>query len=238
MGLSGRGVPLSPAPPLDCATPQVQPKSQISLSKCDFGCISVDSSVTLVTYRSGGVHFRWVNDTFYNKHDIEVEAKVLDRPATQQNEEAPVKGGWRELYKFTYDDANFPNAKEGDPHRLTYEIPDHDQIKKLANQDKHPVRLWMVFQRGGVCGAIAKTFENLNGMAGISSMLHGMPGHAATLKYTLKESKATGKTEPFWVIQNNVTFDEGAGWQRPCSAVRMPRRPSSIWRDPPRKCAS
>lgn len=65
-----------------------------------------------------------------------------------------------------------------------------------------------------------------------------LPGHAATLKYTLKENKATGKTEPFWVIQNNVTLDEGAGWQRLCSAARMPRRPRSIWRDPPRKCAS
>ncbi len=163
---------------------------------------------------------------------------MLDRPAAQQNEEAPVKGGWRELHKFTYDDANFPNAKEGDPYRLTYEILDHDQIQKLANQGKHPARLWMVFQRGGVCGAIAKTFENLNGMAGIPSTVHGMPGHAATLKYTLKENKATGKTEPFWVIQNNVTLDEGAGWQRLCSAARMPRRPRSIWWDPPRKCAS
>ena len=164
------------------------------------------------TDSKGGVNFRWDNDTFYNKHDIEVEAKVLDRPATQQNEEAPVKGGWRELYKFTYDDPNFPNAKEGDPYRLAYEILDHDQIQKLANQGKHPARLWMVFQRGGVCGAIAKTFENLNGMAGIPSTVHGMPGHAATLKYTLKKNKASGKTEPFWVIQNNVTLDEGAGW--------------------------
>lgn len=88
-------------------------------------------------------------------------------------------------------------------------------------------------------GAYTYTYtDSKGGMAGISSMLHGMPGHAATLKYTLKENKATGKTEPFWVIQNNVTLDEGAGWQSPCSPARMLRRPSSIWRDPLRKCAS
>lgn len=88
-------------------------------------------------------------------------------------------------------------------------------------------------------GAYTYTYtDSKGGMAGISSMLHGMPGHAATLKYTLKENKATGKTEPCWVIQNNVTLDEGAGWQSPCSPARMLRRPRSIWRDPLRKCAS
>lgn len=142
----------------------------LNFKKADGSALNESERLGAYTYTytdsKGGVHFRWVNDTFYNKHDIEVEAKVLDRPATQQNEEASVKGGWRELYKFTYDDANFPNAKEGDPYRLTYEILDHDQIQKLANQGKHLARLWMVFQRGGVCGAIAKTFENLNGMAG------------------------------------------------------------------------
>ena len=51
----------SPSRPRRLSTarpPQVQPKSQISLSKCDFGCISVGSSVTLVAYRSGGISVR------------------------------------------------------------------------------------------------------------------------------------------------------------------------------------
>lgn len=159
-----------------------------------------------------GVHFKWDNETFYNRHDIEEHANTLTRPANPQYESEPVEGGWRKMYQFTYADPNFPNATPTDPYHLSYEDMTPEQVKQAAQKGTLPVRLWMVFQRGGVCGAIAKTFENLNGMAGVPSTVHGQPGHATAVTYTLKENPVTHKMEPYWQIQNNSAGTPGYGW--------------------------
>lgn len=66
----------------------------------------------------------------------------------------------------------------------------------------------MVFEKGGVCGALAKTFANLNGMVGVPSFVVGQPGHAATLTYELR-ANSSGKMVPTYRIQNDVS-----GWGR------------------------
>lgn len=159
-----------------------------------------------------GVHWRWDNPTFYNQHDIENEAMTLSRPANPNYIPQKVEGGWQKLYKFTYEDENFPNKEKTDPYYLSYDILTEEQIKQKKDAGVLPIRLWMVFQRGGVCGAIAKTYENLNGASGLPSTVCGQPGHAATAKLTLQENKATGKMEPKWGIQNNSHGDPGSGW--------------------------
>ena len=62
----------------------------------------------------------------------------------------------------------------------------------------------MAFEKGGVCGALAKTFANLNGMVGVPSFVVGQPGHAATLTYELRQD-ASGKMVPTYRVQNDVS---------------------------------
>lgn len=114
------------------------------------------------------------------------------------------KGGWSEKYKLAYEDPNFPNASPDDPFHIGC---GETSSQPGATQDKTAYhRLWMVFEKGGVCGALAKTYANLNGMAGVPSFVIGQPGHAATLTYELRKD-ASGKMVPTYRIQNDVS-----GW--------------------------
>lgn len=116
------------------------------------------------------------------------------------------QGGWQEKYRLAYDDPNFPSMRPEDPYYIgcgqTSSVPGATQNKNAYH------RLWMVFERGGVCGALAKTFANLNGMVGVPSFVVGQPGHAATLTYELRQD-ASGKMVPTYRIQNDVS-----GWAK------------------------
>lgn len=112
------------------------------------------------------------------------------------------QGGWQEKYRLAYDDPNFPNRKPTDPYHIgcgeTSKVPGATQEKTRYH------RLWMAFEKGGVCGALAKTFANLNGMVGVPSFVVGQPGHAATLTYELRRD-ASGKMVPTYRVQNDVS---------------------------------
>lgn len=112
------------------------------------------------------------------------------------------QGGWQEKYRLAYDDPNFPNQKPTDPYHIgcgeTSKVPGATQEKTRYH------RLWMAFEKGGVCGALAKTFANLNGMVGVPSFVVGQPGHAATLTYELRRD-ASGKMVPTYRVQNDVS---------------------------------
>lgn len=112
------------------------------------------------------------------------------------------QGGWQEKYRLAYDDPNFPNQKPTDPYHIgcgeTSKAPGATQEKTRYH------RLWMAFEKGGVCGALAKTFANLNGMVGVPSFVVGQPGHAATLTYELRQD-ASGKMVPTYRVQNDVS---------------------------------
>ncbi|WP_195419332.1 hypothetical protein [Collinsella sp. D33t1_170424_A12] len=117
------------------------------------------------------------------------------------------EGGWKQKYRLVYDDANFPNAKPGDPFHIG--CGDVSTAPGATTTKTAYHRLWMVFEKGGVCGALAKTFANLNGMVGVPSYVMGQPGHAATATYELRQDKATGKKVATYRIQNAVT-----GWSK------------------------
>lgn len=112
------------------------------------------------------------------------------------------QGGWQEKYRLAYDDPSFPNQKPTDPYHIgcgeTSKVPGATQDKTRYH------RLWMAFEKGGVCGALAKTFANLNGMVGVPSFVVGQPGHAATLTYELRRD-ASGKMVPTYRVQNDVS---------------------------------
>ncbi|MDO4443746.1 MAG: S-layer homology domain-containing protein [Slackia sp.] len=143
---------------------------------------------TYVVYNSA---WNYKDETFFNEHDLFEEAITLKEPAGEV-----VKGGWSARYRFVYDDANFPNAKKGDPFFLDHQI----------GEPRDRQRLWMPFERGGVCGAIGKTSENLSGMVGLPGATCGQPAHAAAVRYQWigeGDQKRKGYT-----VQN----DAGYGW--------------------------
>lgn len=114
-----------------------------------------------------------------------------------------IPGGWAAKYRFVYDDANFPNAKEGDEFYLS----------NATDPKENKQRLWIPFESGGVCGAVSKTCENLHGIVGVPATVAGQPGHAMCLTYGLVDdttgTQASGKA-PFYRILN----DSGASWLR------------------------
>lgn len=116
-------------------------------------------------------------------------------------------GGWREKYRLVYDDANFPNAAPTDPFHIG--CAEVSQAPGATANKTAYHRLWMVFEKGGVCGSLAKTYSNLNGMVGVPSYVIGQPGHAAAATYELCKDATTGKMVGTYSIQNAVV-----GWAR------------------------
>lgn len=144
---------------------------------------------TFVEYNSA---WPYTDETFYNEHDLFEEAKSIKKPAGEV-----IPGGWSARYRFVYDDENFPNENEGDPFYLSHytgEPPYEYQ------------RLWMPFERGGVCGAIGKTSENLSGIVGLPGATCGQPAHAAAVRYQWIGSGDDRRKG--YTVQN----DAGYGW--------------------------
>ncbi|MEY8436339.1 NPCBM/NEW2 domain-containing protein [Atopobiaceae bacterium 24-176] len=103
-------------------------------------------------------------------------------------------GGWNEKYLLRYDDPHFPAMKPGDQYYVPY---GQDHLKQHQP--------WMVFEKGGVCGSIAKTASNLDALVGQASAGAGQPGHAVAL--FMSDGTFNGKHVGMWGIQNDIS-----GW--------------------------
>lgn len=163
----------------------------LDYTKADGSKLNEGDRLNPYTYVEYNSAWPYTDETFYKEHDLFTEAKSIKKPAGEV-----IAGGWSARYKFTYDDENFPN-KKGDPFYLSHytgEPPYEHQ------------RLWMPFERGGVCGALGKTSENLSGIVGLPGTTCGQPAHAAAVRYQWigsGDDKRKGYT-----IQN----DAGYGW--------------------------
>lgn len=157
----------------------------------------------------GGVNNSWASEGTYAYKGFYDQAlfngPVTEiKPSGENGTRREWPGGWKEKYKLDYVDENFPSQAEGDPFYIGC-----GQISSApgATTDVRQYhRLWMVFEKGGVCGALAKTFSNLNCMVGAPSAVVGQPGHAATMTYELRKN-AAGELEGGYRIQNDVS-----GW--------------------------
>ena len=135
---------------------------------------------------------------FYDKTQLVTEARGIedhggDGGYARQNYKPGQKiaGGWQGKYRFDYNDKNFPNMKL---------VPSTDISKKNS-------QLWMAFEKGGVCGAIAKTSENVSGVSGLPATVHGQPAHAVCLRYepiNVKMPDGTMQQKMGYTIQNDV----------------------------------
>lgn len=142
------------------------------------------------------------NALFYDHRAL--YERVTGWPSENGTPGAVVEGGWAKKYRFVYDDANFPNANPTDEFYLS----------NSEDPTEKKIRLWIPFEKGGVCGAVSKTCENLNGIVGVPAAVGGQPAHAACPTYSLVEDKTDGAVpgtkKPKYVIQN----DSGASWLR------------------------
>ena len=73
----------------------------------------------------------------------------------------------------------------------------------ITYQTGYP-KLWIVFEEGGVCGALSKTGSNIWGSYGVPSSVVSQPGHAAYIYYSL-DSNGNG----IWNLYNDIS-----GWQQ------------------------
>ena len=80
-------------------------------------------------------------------------------------------------------------------------------------------RLWIIWEEDGVCGAISKTGENLEGSYGNPSAVTRQPGHAAYLVMSKKKNE-DGTFTTKWSIGNDVS-----GWAKSSGTEKGERLP-------------
>ena len=88
----------------------------------------------------------------------------------------------------------------------------------ITYQTGYP-KLWIVFEEGGVCGALSKTGSNIWGSYGVPSSVVSQPGHAAYIYYSL-DSKGNG----IWNLYNDIS-----GWQQSSRTEKLKIRMPNGW---------
>ena len=88
----------------------------------------------------------------------------------------------------------------------------------ITYQTGYP-KLWIVFEEGGVCGALSKTGSNIWGSYGVPSSVVGQPGHAAYIYYSL-DNNGNG----IWNLYNDIS-----GWQQSSRTEKLKIRMPNGW---------
>ncbi len=84
---------------------------------------------------------------------------------------------------------------------------------------KNRPKLWIVFEEGGVCGAISKTGSNIIGTYGVPSSVVSQPGHAAYIYMNLDS-----KGNKIWTLYNDVS-----GWGQTGKTEKLSVRMPNGW---------
>ena len=107
-----------------------------------------------------------------------------------------------------------------------YDTVNFERWNKKYNLSKYNItyksgypKLWIVFEEGGVCGALSKTGSNIWGSYGVPSSVVGQPGHAAYIYYSL-DSNGNG----IWNLYNDIS-----GWQQSSRAEKLRIRMPNGW---------
>ena len=107
-----------------------------------------------------------------------------------------------------------------------YDPVNFEKWNKKYNLSKYNItyktgypKLWIVFEEGGVCGALSKTGSNIWGSYGVPSSVVSQPGHAAYIYYSL-DSKGNG----IWNLYNDIS-----GWQQSGKTEKLTIRMPNGW---------
>ena len=119
-------------------------------------------------------------------------------------------------YTFGYDysKSEYYDPENYDKWNKKYNLSDYN----ITYQTGYP-KLWIVFEEGGVCGALSKTGSNIWGSYGVPSTVVSQPGHAAYIYYSL-DSNGNG----IWNLYNDIS-----GWQQSGKTEKLNIRMPNGW---------
>lgn len=119
-------------------------------------------------------------------------------------------------YTFGYDysKSEYYDPENYDKWNQKYNLSDYN----ITYQTGYP-KLWIVFEEGGVCGALSKTGSNIWGSYGVPSTVVSQPGHAAYIYYSL-DSNGNG----IWNLYNDIS-----GWQQSGKTEKLNIRMPNGW---------
>lgn len=119
-------------------------------------------------------------------------------------------------YTFGYDysKSEYYDSVNFDKWNKKYNLSEYN----ITYQTGYP-KLWIVFEEGGVCGALSKTGSNIWGSYGVPSSVVGQPGHAAYIYYSL-DNNGNG----IWNLYNDIS-----GWQQSAKTEKLTIRMPNGW---------
>ena len=119
-------------------------------------------------------------------------------------------------YTFAYDysKSEYYDSVNFEKWNKKYNLSKYD----ITYQTGYP-KLWIVFEEGGVCGALSKTGSNIWGSYGVPSSVVGQPGHAAYIYYSL-DNNGNG----IWNLYNDIS-----GWQQSSRTEKLRIRMPNGW---------
>ena len=119
-------------------------------------------------------------------------------------------------YTFGYDysKSEYYDSVNFDKWNKKYNLSEYN----IPYQTGYP-KLWIVFEEGGVCGALSKTGSNIWGSYGVPSSVVGQPGHAAYIYYSL-DNNGNG----IWNLYNDIS-----GWQQSAKTEKLTIRMPNGW---------
>ena len=107
-----------------------------------------------------------------------------------------------------------------------YDPLNYEKWNKKYNLEKYNItyktgypKLWIVFEEGGVCGALSKTGSNIWGSYGVPSSVVGQPGNAAYIYYSLDDNG-----NGIWNLYNDIS-----GWQQSSKTEKLRIRMPNGW---------
>lgn len=113
-----------------------------------------------------------------------------------------------ELKDWKYEDEKYYSQENAEKWTSKYKLNGYfDADKKYGASvgGNKVVRLWTIWEEGGVCGAFAKSYTNLAEVFGRPSITCGQPGHAVAVTWMWNPKGGNdGQGQYEWNIQNDV----------------------------------
>lgn len=103
---------------------------------------------------------------------------------------------------YNYAEAQYYAPENYDKWNAKYKLAEY----KIPYVTGKP-QLWIIFEEGGVCGALSKTGTNLKTSRGIPALVLSQPGHAAYMYYN-QDNAGLGA----WALGNNIDGWAYSGW--------------------------
>ncbi len=161
---------------------------------------------------------RWIMNNIIDDEEI----KWLNDHVRKTKAEKPNKNA---MDGYTYIEYTFDYSYGKDIYYSQENYASWNEKYSLSDYNityqKGKPKLWIVFEEGGVCGAISKTTSNIWGSYGVPSTVVSQPKHAAITYYYLD-----GAGRGAWQLSNSAY---PTGWARTGRAEKLNNRMPNGW---------